>query len=131
MEEALLLVDSGSTRESGAATAGLAGGARDLRDALVEARFGDVGSLVSREWKVRKERTPGISTAEIDALVALVEGAGGAGWGCGRGPGGLVAVWAPPGERGPGVREAVIRALGEAGARPFPARVDLLGLDLA
>jgi hypothetical protein len=60
--------------------------------------------------------------------VDLVRAAGGAAW---RLDGGrLVAVWAPPGERGPGRREAVETALKAAGLKPLAVRVDLRGLEL-
>ena len=42
----------------------------------------------------------------------------------------LVAVWAPPGSRGPGRREAVEAALKAAGLKPLAVRVDLRGLEL-
>ena len=42
----------------------------------------------------------------------------------------ILALWAPPGERGPGRREAVVAAAKVTGLRLFPARVDLRGLDV-
>ena len=144
VEESLLLVDSGSTRPaeedgSGAAEGKDGPGARDelarvareLRHALTEGRFEEVVDLFAAEWEARKLVSPRVTTVEIDRVVDLVRGAGGAARACGPGPGGLVAAWAPPGERAPGRREAVEEALAGASLRVFPARVDLLGLDLA
>jgi hypothetical protein len=42
----------------------------------------------------------------------------------------LVAVWAPPGSRGPGRGEAVREALKGAGLKPVAIRVDLRGLEV-
>ncbi len=61
-------------------------------------------------------------------VVDLVRAAGGAARPLGAGR--LVAVWAPPGERGPGRREAVKAALQAAGLKPLAVRVDLRGLEL-
>jgi hypothetical protein len=61
----------------------------------------------------------------------VARAAGGAAKVCGAGGGGVVAVWAPPGARGPGRREGVEAALKAAGFGVFPARVDLRGLEIA
>ena len=108
-----------------------AGGMPAVGEALLAGRAEELVARMEEQWTARTQRRPAVSTPEIDRVVDLVRGAGGAAWACGPGPGGLVAIWAPPGVRGAGPREAVEAALSEAGLRPFPARVDLLGLDRA
>lgn len=149
VEESLLLVDSGAPGPEGPndwdsvkgqvegnpaireALATLAGIARDTHEALVEGRFEDVVDLFAREWEARQQLAPGATTPEIDRVAEVARAAGGAAKPCGAGGGRVVAVWAPPGARGPGRREAVGSALTEAGLRAFPARVDLRGLEVA
>jgi galactokinase/mevalonate kinase-like predicted kinase len=99
-----------------------------VRAALAAGRFEDVAALWAEEWESR--RGPGWPSAEIEKVARVVRDAGGAVRPCGAGEGGLLAVWAPPGERGPGRREAVVGAAKAAGLRLFPARVDLRGLDV-
>lgn len=148
VEECLLLVDAGATRFSGInnwevfkgqidgdervreSLAAIAGVARRVREALLAGRFSDLVGLMGEEWEARKRLAPAWTTPEIEAIAAAVRGAGGAAKVCGAGGGGVVAVWAPPGERGPGAREAVVEALRTAGLRVFPARVDLRGLEV-
>jgi D-glycero-alpha-D-manno-heptose-7-phosphate kinase len=149
VEESLLLVDSeaegpsgpsdwefvkgqidGDDRVRGALEA-LAAAARGIRTALVEGRFEDVVDLFAEEWEARKRLAPGVTTPEIDRVAEVARAAGGAAKPCGAGGGRVVAVWAPPGARGPGRREAVQEALTTAGFRIFPAGVDLRGLEVA
>jgi D-glycero-alpha-D-manno-heptose-7-phosphate kinase len=148
VEESLLLVDAGATRFSGInnwdvfkgqidgdtgvreSLGAIAAVAKRVREALVESRFEDVTVLVREEWEARKRLAPGVTTPEIDRIAEVVAAGGGAAKVCGAGGGGIVAVWAPPGARGPGEREAVATALKEAGFRTFPARVDLRGLEV-
>jgi galactokinase/mevalonate kinase-like predicted kinase len=147
VEECLLLVDSGG----GGATSGhgeavtdridgddavrrtletLAEVARATREALVEGRFEEVADLFAAEWTARRRLMPQATTPEIDRVVEVARGAGGGARPCGTGRGSVVAVWAPPGARGPGRREAAEKALSDAGFRTFPARVDLRGLEV-
>jgi D-glycero-alpha-D-manno-heptose-7-phosphate kinase len=148
IEECLLLVDGGGPplapvgggdavrghvegdERVRACVAAVAGAARGVREALVEGRFEDVGELLTEEWEARKRLAPGVSTQEIDRVVAAAREAGGAGKACGGGEGRVVAIWAPPGRRGRGPREAVERDLAASGFRVFPARVDLRGLEV-
>jgi len=147
MEESLLLIDSGATRSSDLndwcavkgqidgdrrvreSLATLAGVAQGIREALVEDRFEEVVELFAAEWEARKALGPGVTTPEIDRVVEVARAAGGAAKPCGGGS--VVAVWAPPGARGPGRREATLEALTSAGFRVFPVRVDLRGLEVA
>jgi galactokinase/mevalonate kinase-like predicted kinase len=101
-----------------------------VETALVEGRFEDVVDLLAEEWEARERLWPGLGTPEVERIREVVRGAGGAARVCGGGRGRVVAVWAPPGDRGPGRREAVEGALSGAGVRVFPARVDLRGLEV-
>ncbi|HEY6551863.1 MAG TPA: hypothetical protein VI669_00825, partial [Vicinamibacteria bacterium] len=66
------------------------------------------------------------SPPAVRNLARAVVEAGGAAWPCGR----LVAIWAAPGARGAGAKEAVLASLKAAGVRSFAARVDLRGLEV-
>ena len=66
----------------------------------------------------------------IRPIVAIAEAAGGGARLCGGGRGSLVLVWAEPGARSSGPREAAVRGLKAAGYRLFPCRVDLRGLEV-
>ena len=101
-----------------------------MREALLEGRFGDLIGLWAEEWEARRGAVPGWPGPEAERIAGVVRAAGGAARVCGAGEGGILALWAPPGERGPGRREAVVAAAKEAGLRLFPARVDLRGLDV-
>jgi hypothetical protein len=90
--------------------------------ALQAGRYGDVAGLLTALHRSRFAP----ASPEVRRIVKAVREAGGAAWPCGR----LVAVWAPPGQRAAGPREAVLAAVQEAGARSFPARVDLRGLEV-
>ena len=148
IEECLLLVDAGATRFSGInnwdvfkgqfdgdarvreSLAAIAGVAARVREALLADRLDEVADLVAAEWTARKRLAPGVTSPEIDRIAEAARAGGGAAKVCGAGGGGVVAVWAPPGARGPGRREAVEKGLAAAGFRVFPARVDLRGLEV-
>jgi D-glycero-alpha-D-manno-heptose-7-phosphate kinase len=148
VEESLLLVDAGLTRFSGInnwdvfkgqidadkgvreALATIAALAGRVREALLAERFEEVAVLMAEEWTARKRLAPGVTTPDIDRIAEAALAGGGAAKVCGAGGGGVVAVWAPPGARGPGRREAVEKSLQAAGFRVFPARVDLRGLEV-
>jgi len=130
IDESLMVVDAGDA-------AALPGGAEAppapdtaldaavterMANALVGGRYEEVVDLVAADSEGRPASDGQRRIAE------LVRRAGGAArW---QGAGGLVAVWAPPGERGPGRREAVRAALEAAGFKALPLRVDLRGLEL-
>jgi D-glycero-alpha-D-manno-heptose-7-phosphate kinase len=148
VEESLLLIDAGVTRFSGInnwdvfkgqidgdatvreALAEIAAVAVQVREALLAERFDAVSELMAAEWDARKRLAPGVTTPDIDRIADAARAGGGAAKVCGAGGGGVVAVWAPPGARGPGRREAVENSLKAAGFRVFPARVDLRGLEV-
>ena len=110
--------------------AAIASVASRVRDALLDGRFEDLIGLWAEEWEARRGVVPGWPGPEAERIAGVVRAAGGAARVCGAGEGGILALWAPPGERGPGRREAVVAAAKEAGLRLFPARVDLRGLDV-
>jgi galactokinase/mevalonate kinase-like predicted kinase len=131
IEESLLLVDAGTPPGlAGGQVAAITSVASRVRDALLEGRFGDLLGLWAEEWAARRGAVPGWPGQEAERIAGVVWAAGGAARVCGAGEGGILALWAPPGERGPGRREAVMAAAKEAGLRLFPARVDLRGLDV-
>jgi D-glycero-alpha-D-manno-heptose-7-phosphate kinase len=148
VEESLILVDAGVTRFSGgnnwevfkaqldgdprvqAALGTIASAASRLHEALSAGRFEEVAGLIDEEWEARKTLAPGVTTPEIDAIVAAARSAGGAGKVCGAGGGGMVVIWAPPGERGRGRREQVEEALSKLDYRRVAFRVDLRGLEV-
>jgi hypothetical protein len=123
LEECLLLVDPGPLDGSFASAppAGT-GSATGLVEALEAGAYDDVSTILTKVHGGRFEP----ASASVRKIVDLVADAGGAAWPSGR----LVAVWAVPGERSPGPREVVSKALLEAGLRSFPARVDLRGLEV-
>jgi hypothetical protein len=128
IEECLMLVDA--TAAPSVAVPPSPDPARLVPAALAEGRFEDVVDLWAEEWASRERLVPGWPPPEAGRLAAVVRAAGGASRLCGAGRGRVLAVWAPPGARGPGRREAVQGALRAAGARPFAARVDLRGLEV-
>jgi galactokinase/mevalonate kinase-like predicted kinase len=129
IEESLLLVEGGRRAEESRADPRVVQDvAARVRAALLAGRFEDVVSLWAEEWDSR--RSPGGPPAESQRVAGILRAAGGAARPCGAGEGALLAVWAPPGARGPGRREAVLQAAKAAGLRLFPARVDLRGLEV-
>jgi galactokinase/mevalonate kinase-like predicted kinase len=143
VEECLVLVDSGVPGSGGSSPpdARAAGGpwvreslatiascAARMRAALLSARYQDVGPLLAEEWEAHKRLAPGAQTPEVDQIADLAASAGGGARACGSGRGGLVAVWAAPGDRTQGPRERVEASLRARGFRSFPVRVDLRGL---
>jgi hypothetical protein len=154
IEECLLLVDVASgAGGGGASTAGAAatvepregresasaaafasiaeqasGVVRRGREALLGGRYGAFREMLLADLETWRAALGGLP-ASFDRLSAVVRGAGGVARPY-AGPQGLALVWAAPGERGPGARERVTRALRAAGYRTFPCRVDLRGLEV-
>jgi hypothetical protein len=123
VEESLLLVDGGGAADrSPDPTRGAGGRADEVAAALVAGRFEDLVGLLTDEAGEPQ------GSPDAERLIAVARGAGGAAWRLPRGR--LVAVWAPPGARGPGRAEAVREALKAAGVRPIAIRVDLRGLEV-
>lgn len=97
---------------------GIAEVAAEARDALVAGDLPRLGSLVGREWELRRRLAPGISVPVLEELLEAARGAGA--WGgkaCGAGGGGCLAVLCPPQRR-----DAVEEALRTAGGRLVEAR---------
>jgi hypothetical protein len=101
---------------------------RRAREALLAGRYGEVPELLAADLRAGSGALGGRNAA-FDRLEALVREAGGVAR-PGVGPQALALVWAAPGERGPGARERVTRALRAKSYKTFPCRVDLRGLEL-
>jgi galactokinase/mevalonate kinase-like predicted kinase len=135
IEESLLLVEAGAPRPADAdggrdAWGAISSVAARVREALLAGRFEDLVDLWAEEWEARRRAAVGWPTPRAEHVAGVVREAGVAARVCGGGRGGILAVWATPGPRGPGRREAVVAAARAAGLRLFPARVDLRGLDV-
>jgi galactokinase/mevalonate kinase-like predicted kinase len=142
VEECLLLLETGTPDGETAAGAGAsAPGERDAAlaiaaraaaasDALACGRYAALAGGFEGETQARRRLGTAGWSARSEELAALVREAGGDARPCASGAGGVLAVWAPPGERGPGARESVLSRARGAGLRPFAARVDLIGLDV-
>jgi galactokinase/mevalonate kinase-like predicted kinase len=128
IEESLLLVEGVRSPDAGPEGAALRIAACRVYEALRSGRFEDVVDLWAEEWAARQGA--GGAAPENARIAEVVSGAGGGTRVCGAGGGRILAVWAPPGARGPGRRERVVAAAKAAGLRLFPARVDLRGLEV-
>jgi mevalonate kinase len=108
-----------------------AAAAEATASALAGARWTEAGRSVAEEMALRlRLGGPAHLPAAVGRIVEVAAGHGAGARPCGPGLGGLVLVWAPPGERGPGAREAVAKVLQAEGFRSFPARPDLRGLEV-
>ena len=123
VEECLLLVDLGQTSFRASTSPGVPEtAAAELIEALRAGCYDGVAAILGTIHRARFAAAP----SEVRTVVDSVARAGGAAWPCGR----LLAVWAAPGARSDGPREAVEAGLQAAGLRSFPARVDLRGLEV-
>jgi D-glycero-alpha-D-manno-heptose-7-phosphate kinase len=95
-----------------------------MRETLVRLDMAEFAHLVDAEWRLRKGLAEGVSTPQIDAIMAAAADAGAlASKICGAGGGGcMITVAHPP--NAPGVR----RALSSAGARVMDTRIVATGL---
>jgi D-glycero-alpha-D-manno-heptose-7-phosphate kinase len=143
VEDRILLVDAGVTRFSGlnnwemfkaqvdnvgevrALFAEIVGAARDACAALTSADEGALVRAVAREWAARRSLAPGVSTPEVEAIVAASAGRGGSAKVCGAGGGGIVLSVAPV-----GAREGLVGDLARQGFRVLDAKVDRVGLQV-
>ena len=100
--------------------------AEELPQALEQGDWQSAGKLVAREWSYRSQLAEGISTPEIEALLATAcrEGAWG-GKACGAGGGGCIVLLCPADRR-----RRIAEALAAAGARVLPARPVASGLEV-
>lgn len=95
-----------------------------MRQALEAGDWREVGRQVAEEWENRKRLAPGVTTPDIDAMLAAARRAGAdAGKVCGAGGGGCLFCIGEP-EAVPAIR----RALAEAGARVLDFTVESDGL---
>ncbi len=95
-----------------------------MRDALLAGDWGEVGHQITNEWTTRKRLAPGVTTPEIETLIATATRAGAtAAKVCGAGGGGCLFCYGPPAARG-----AIAEALAAGGARLLDYRIDVEGL---
>lgn len=101
--------------------------ARDMHQAFLRRDWQDVARLLREEWKLRRTNAPGITTPLIDKLIAAAQKNGGqAAKVCGAGGGGCVLLMVEE-----GAKEAVSRALSQAGGRMLPLKVARHGLQIS
>jgi D-glycero-alpha-D-manno-heptose-7-phosphate kinase len=98
--------------------------ARAMRAALAFADWESTGQLLREEWKLRRSNSPGISTPQIDKLIAIAQRNGATGAKvCGAGGGGCVLFMTKPESR-----ERVATKLAAAGAELLPFSVGCKGV---
>lgn len=97
-----------------------------MRTALEAGDWPEVGRQVADEWDNRKRLAPGVTTPEIDAMLAAARGAGAQGGKvCGAGGGGCLFCMGDPDDI-----PAIRRALASAGARVLDFQVERDGLKI-
>jgi D-glycero-alpha-D-manno-heptose-7-phosphate kinase len=95
-----------------------------MRSALMREDWDEVGRQIAVEWDNRKRLAPGVTTPVIEELIARASGAGAtAAKVCGAGGGGCLFCYGPP-----SARPAIVRALGDGGARVLDYRIETDGL---
>ncbi|MBN1399507.1 MAG: hypothetical protein JXA74_01645 [Anaerolineae bacterium] len=100
--------------------------AQELRDCLAAADLGRLPELLDREWTLRKGLADGVTTPEIDAIMAAGRQAGAlASKICGAGGGGCMITLAEPTDVA-----RVSAAMEQAGAEILPARLVKHGLEM-
>ena len=98
--------------------------AGEMRASLEQRDWAAVGRHVADEWENRKGLAPGVTTPEIDAMLAAAARAGAAGGKvCGAGGGGCLFCIGEP-EAVPAIRQA----LADSGARLLDFRIESEGL---
>jgi D-glycero-alpha-D-manno-heptose-7-phosphate kinase len=98
--------------------------AAQMRGALERADWAEVGGHVADEWTNRKQLAPGVTTPEIDAMLAAAGAAGAYGGKvCGAGGGGCLFCIGEP-----AVVPAIREALAGAGARLLDFHIERDGL---
>jgi D-glycero-alpha-D-manno-heptose-7-phosphate kinase len=95
-----------------------------MREALQRGDWEDTGRCLAEEWSNRKRLAPGVTTPQIDDLIARAVSAGGySAKVCGAGGGGCLFCLTPP-EHAAAVREALVAG----GARLLDFRLEPDGL---
>jgi len=97
-----------------------------LRQALERGDWDAVGRQIDQEWDNRKRLAPGVTTSDIDRLIAAARAAGAtAAKVCGAGGGGCLFCYGPP-----AARAAIAAALSAHGARVLDYTIETEGLRL-
>jgi D-glycero-alpha-D-manno-heptose-7-phosphate kinase len=97
-----------------------------MRQSLAAGEMDGLARLLAVEWENRKALAEGVTTPEIDAMIAAAQAKGArASKLCGAGGGGCMITYAEPGDV-PAVREALV----DAGATPIPFRIVREGVRL-
>jgi D-glycero-alpha-D-manno-heptose-7-phosphate kinase len=97
-----------------------------MRVAVQKADWNEAARLLRQDWSHRRGNVPGISTPEIDRLIARAKRAGSLGAKvCGAGGGGCVFFLVEC-----GAQERVSRALADAGAEVLPVQVASRGVTI-
>jgi D-glycero-alpha-D-manno-heptose-7-phosphate kinase len=95
-----------------------------MRKALERRDWPEVGRQIGAEWENRKKLAPGVTTPEIDSMLAAAHRAGAIGGKvCGAGGGGCLFCFAEP-----GAIPAVRQALADSGARVLDFTIEAKGL---
>jgi D-glycero-alpha-D-manno-heptose-7-phosphate kinase len=95
-----------------------------MRKALERRDWPEVGRQIGAEWENRKKLAPGVTTPEIDSMLAAAQRAGAIGGKvCGAGGGGCLFCFAEP-----GAIPAVRQALADSGARVLDFTIEAKGL---
>ena len=96
----------------------------EMRAALERGDWDEVGRQIEEEWTNRKRLAPGVTTPEIERIMAAAHKAGALATKiCGAGGGGCMIAFAHP-----DAVAAVTSAIAAAGAQVLPYRVDTEGL---
>lgn len=97
-----------------------------MRAALVAGDWDEVGRQIAAEWATRKRLAPGVTTPDIESLIAGAMRAGAtAAKVCGAGGGGCLFCYGPPASRA-----AIAASLAAGGARLLDYRIETEGLRL-
>jgi D-glycero-alpha-D-manno-heptose-7-phosphate kinase len=97
-----------------------------MREALERGQWNEVGRQLGEEWENRKRLAPGVTTPEIDQMMAAARDAGALGTKvCGAGGGGCLIAFADPAHTG-----AVREALRAHGAVPLDYHIETQGLQV-
>jgi D-glycero-alpha-D-manno-heptose-7-phosphate kinase len=95
-----------------------------MRTALERRDWSEVGRQIAAEWENRKQLAPGVTTPEIDRMLAAATAAGSLGGKvCGAGGGGCLFCFGDPADI-PAIRQA----LHESGARVLDFSIEARGL---
>lgn len=95
-----------------------------MRAALVTGDWDEVGRQIVNEWTTRQRLAPGVTTPEIESLIASALRAGAtAAKVCGAGGGGCLFCYGPPASR-----DAIAASLDAGGARVLDYRIETEGL---